>query len=199
MDKIICVGKNYLKHAQELGDAIPEEPVYFIKPPSTLVEIAGSAEVEWPSTGELHHELELVLRLGREHGEWTFTHYSFGLDMTLRDVQAKLKKAGLPWEKAKTFQNSSITGQFLPLENLNQVMDLPFRLTINGQRRQEGRGQDMRWKPLELVSDLQRWFPLREGDLLFTGTPEGVGPVNNGDMLEISGGGIRYQVTARRS
>ncbi|MBX3021294.1 MAG: fumarylacetoacetate hydrolase family protein [Bdellovibrionales bacterium] len=201
MDKLICVGKNYLKHAQELGDAVPEEPLYFLKPPSTLFEMKDDyAEVEWPEHGgELHHELELVLRLSQHGSQFYFTHYTFGLDMTLRDLQGRLKKAGQPWEKAKTFQNACVVGPWRPLSNLEIVLDIPFALAVDGIARQTGHGRDMRWKPDELLKDVARWFPLRDGDLLFTGTPEGVGPVKNGEILEIRGGDIHYKVKCRRA
>lgn len=202
MDKLVCVGKNYLKHALELGDAVPEEPTYFLKPPSTLIEAKGGAltEIEWPAGGgELHHEIELVLKLKNSGGKWTATHYTFGLDMTLRDLQFRLKKAGLPWEKGKTFQNAAVTGPWIPVTDMAAVLNIPFSLKVNGQVRQQARGADMRWQPDELLADLPRWFPLRDGDLLFTGTPEGVGPLNDGDILEISGGDVNYSVKCKRS
>jgi 2-keto-4-pentenoate hydratase/2-oxohepta-3-ene-1,7-dioic acid hydratase in catechol pathway len=199
MDKLICVGKNYLKHAKELGDAVPDEPVYFIKPPSTLVEIPGGiSDVHWPEQGELHHEVELVLKLGRRGPGWVYTHYTFGLDMTLRDLQNKLKKAGLPWEKAKTFQHAAVIGPWQPLESMEKVLNMEFSLRVNGKDRQKGRGSDMTWKPDFLLADLPKWFPLREGDVIFTGTPEGVGPLVNGDTLEVSGGAVNYKLHCRR-
>ena len=192
MDKLICIGKNYLKHAQELGDAVPEEPIIFLKPPSTLREVSGRADVAWPQGA--HHEIELVLRLAKRGEDWTFSHYTFGLDMTLRDIQARQKKNGWPWERAKSFTDSAIVGPFHPLSSLEQALALPFTLKINGEVRQSGLGRDMRWKPDALLEEIATWLPLREGDLLFTGTPEGVGPVNAGDELEITGGDVRYTV-----
>lgn len=197
MDKLICVGKNYLKHAQELGDAVPEQPIIFVKPPSTLCKVEGRADVAWPAAFDMHHEIELVLRLARKGDEWTFSHYTFGLDMTLRDVQARQKKNGWPWERAKVFVNSAVVGPFYPITN--SALELPFSLKVNGEVRQSGIGRDMRWKPEALLEDLATWLPLTEGDLLFTGTPEGVGPVADGDELEIVGGDVRYAVKARRS
>jgi 2-keto-4-pentenoate hydratase/2-oxohepta-3-ene-1,7-dioic acid hydratase in catechol pathway len=205
MDKIICVGKNYLKHAQELGDRVPEEPLYFLKPPSTVFEIpdgapaAAKCQVEWPSEGDLHHELELVLRLGRgKSGAWSFTHYTFGLDMTLRDLQTRLKKAGQPWEKSKVFLNSAILGPWRSMTAMEDLLRLEFSLRVNGELRQQGRALDMRWKPEDLLRDVERWFPLREGDILFTGTPEGVAAVASGDQLEVRGGDVAYGFNCRR-
>lgn len=195
MDKLICIGKNYLKHAQELGDAVPEDPIIFLKPPSV---VAKGPIVEWPTEGELHHELELVLRLAKRDGAWTFSEYTFGLDMTLRDRQAVQKKNGWPWERAKSFVNAAVVGDFYPVTSLEDALALPFSLTINGDVRQSGSGRDMRWRPDQLLTELEQWLPLREGDLLFTGTPEGVGPVRDGDELVVRGGRVDYAITARR-
>lgn len=200
MDKIICIGKNYIKHALELGDAVPEEPVYFIKPPSTLVSVTQGAHVpiHWPRRNELHHELELVFRVGKTPNGFELTHYTVGLDMTLRDLQSRLKKASQPWEKAKTFLNSAIIGPWLPITSFESVLDIEFSLKVNGQIKQSSRGRDQRWLPTVTLKDLQNWFPIRDGDLLFTGTPEGVGPVEDGDLLEIMAGDLNYKLTAKR-
>ena len=201
MDKIICVGKNYLKHAVELGDAINEEPLYFLKPPSTLFLAQEHTMniVTLPAQGEVHHELELVFQIGESRGQWMFTHFTLGLDLTLRELQASLKKAGQPWEKAKVFKNSAILGPWIELTPggtaLEAVLNMPFSLKINGSLKQNGLGKDMRWKPSALLSDIQRWFPVCAGDTLFTGTPEGVGPIRAGDVLQVTGGPIDYQLT----
>lgn len=191
MDKVICVGKNYLKHAIELGDAIPEEPLYFLKPPSTIVQAgSGPLRVQLPE-GEVHHETELVLEMrgGR------FTRYTIGLDLTRRDLQNRLKKAGQPWEKAKVFKNSSILGPWRELNSLSDLLKQPFSITVNGKRRQEGRGEEMRWGPDFLIKDLGHWFPLCDGDIVFTGTPEGVGPLVSGDQVVVQGPDLRYELT----
>jgi fumarylpyruvate hydrolase len=109
-----------------------------------------------------------------------------------------LIKAGQPWETAKVFKISAILGPWRPLESLDRAMTIEFSLSVNDQIRQRGRGQDMRWKPLDLLRDLERFFPLCEGDLLFTGTPEGVGPLSDGDRLQVRGGDISYAFTCRR-
>src|SRR5665213_2241574 len=178
MDKIICVGKNYSKHAAELGDAVPEEPLFFIKPPSTIYAAEGdSGKVALPTYGEVHHEVELVLKIVKKGNHFDFSHFTFGLDLTLRDLQTSLKKAGQPWEKAKVFKNSAIIGHWQKLESLSAVMATPFEILINGEVRQKGFPKDMRWAPLDLIKDAAKWFPVIEGDIMFTGTPEGVGPM----------------------
>lgn len=201
MDKLICVGKNYLKHALELGDPVPKEAVYFIKPPSTLAVVSERAKITWPGPrrGDLHHEIELVFRLRSDGGRLRVSEYTLGLDMTLRSVQAGLKKAGLPWEKGKTFTNAAIVGPFQPVTDLHTILATPFELTVNGEVRQRGIASDMHWKLDVLLEDLPRWFPVRDGDLLFTGTPEGVGPIEHGDELMVAGGPIRYVIQAERS
>lgn len=194
MDKIICVGKNYLKHAQELGDAVPQEATYFLKPPSTLCAVENNgAKVQLPSRGEVHHEIELVFRIHKnEEGQLTLSHFTFGVDLTIRDLQARLKKAGQPWEKAKVFANSAIVGPWQEVISLKETLDLPFTLAVNGEVRQKGLGKDMRWTPDFLINDLPKWFPVEDGDLLFTGTPEGVGPLKDGDTVNLQGGNINY-------
>ncbi len=188
MDKIICVGKNYLKHALELGDRVPTDPTYFFKPPSVLRTITNNNQiVELPARGEVHHEIELVFRIKNENGNLSLSHYTLGLDLTLRSLQAELKKQGQPWEKAKVFANSCIVGPWREVEELDQVLELPFELKVNGQLRQRAMGLDMRWKPDFTLEDLPKWFPVCDGDLLFTGTPEGVGPLAKGDLVTCSG------------
>ena len=196
MDKIICVGKNYLKHARELGDQIPTEPLYFLKPPSTLYCAEGTGgEVDLPRGDEIHHEIELVLEIGKDpNGELQFSRYTFGLDLTRRELQSRLKKAGQPWEKAKVFKNSATIGPWQPFTTLSEVMSTPFALQINGETRQNGIPNDMRWPPNELLLDLRKWFPLCSGDLLFTGTPEGVGPLRIGDVAQVRGGPVHYSI-----
>jgi 2-keto-4-pentenoate hydratase/2-oxohepta-3-ene-1,7-dioic acid hydratase in catechol pathway len=193
MDKIICVGKNYLKHAAELGDAVPEEPLYFIKPPSAIFNAQGETQkVALPTYGEVHHEVELVLKLIHKGSHFEFSHFTFGLDLTLRDLQSSLKKAGQPWEKAKVFKNSAVLGPWQKLESLSAVMSTPFELLINGEVRQKGLPKDMRFQPLDLAKDAAKWFPLLDGDIMFTGTPEGVGPMKAGDKVVVRGGPVQY-------
>ena len=201
MDKIICVGKNYLDHARELGDAVPEDPVYFLKPPSVLRAVKDGEVVSFPAHFELHHELELVLRLTKRDRSWGFSHYTFGLDLTLRDLQTQLKQRGQPWEKAKVFKNSAIIGPLFEINDgtsLDRILATPFTLEVNGEVRQRGVGRDMRWTPTELLADLGRWFPLSDGDLIFTGTPAGVGPLFAKDQLVVRGGDVSFSLTVLR-
>ena len=195
MDKIICVGKNYLKHAQELGDALNEEPLYFFKPPSVLLVVeAGETKLDLPKNAEIHYELELVFKISEVDDHLAFTHYTFGLDLTNRELQTRLKKAGQPWEKAKVFKNSAIIGSWTPIYIMKDVLDLTFELEVNGQVKQKGQGRDMRWSPETLLKDVQKWFPLESGDIMFTGTPEGVGPIHSGDEMNITGGPVTFSL-----
>ncbi len=199
MDKVICVGKNYLKHAIELGDAIPEEPLYFIKPPSVIFTATGpSVPVHLPVDGEVHHEVELVFEIRRAGTAWKASRYTMGLDLTRRDLQNRLKKAGQPWEKAKVFKNSCILGPWREISSMEKLLAAPFAIEVNGQVRQQGQGQDMRWGPEFLMKDVGLWFPVCDGDLLFTGTPEGVGPLEHGDKVKITGLDIQYQIHIER-
>ncbi len=182
-----------MKHALELGDPVPDEPTYFIKPPSTLLTLSGTNHrVKLPKQGEIHHELELVFKIGKAGSELTLVEYTLGLDLTLRDLQTRLKKAGQPWEKAKVFHNAAIVGPWQPVTSLEETMNLEFTLTVNGAIRQQSRGSEMRFTPDFLIRDLPRWWPMCDGDLLFTGTPEGVGPLKVGDDVEILTSKINY-------
>lgn len=198
MDKIICVGKNYLKHAIELGDPIPEDATYFLKPPSTMLALSGKENsVELPRHGEVHHELELVFRIKQTPSGFGLTDYTLGLDLTLRDLQARLKKEGQPWEKAKVFKNAAIVGPWQPLTSLNNTMNMEFTLKVNGEIRQKATGQEMRFTPDYVLKDAPNWWPLCDGDLLFTGTPEGVGPLKPGDRVEVISPTVNYSFQCR--
>ncbi len=198
-DKIICIGKNYLDHARELGDAVPEKPVLFLKPASACVELppdeAGEdpPEVALPhGRGEIHHEAEIVARLDA-HGR--ITAVTLGLDLTLRELQARLKKAGHPWEISKAFPNSAIVGPWIPAAEFPDFLDLPFTLAIDGKVVQSGTGSQMRLKPAECAAYAAEHFALRDGDLLFTGTPAGVGPVRAGQTATLEWGTrLRYSL-----
>jgi 2-keto-4-pentenoate hydratase/2-oxohepta-3-ene-1,7-dioic acid hydratase in catechol pathway len=196
IDKVICVGKNYLKHAIELGDAVPEEPLYFLKPASTILAVQpNGTKAVLPAGFEVHHELELVFEIRRSGTAWRLSRYTLGLDLTLRDLQNRLKKAGQPWERAKVFKNSSILGPWREISSLEKVLEAPFSLEINGEVRQHGQGKDMRWGPDFLLEDIGKWFPLEDGDILFTGTPEGVGPLREGDSLRVKGLDLDYTLS----
>lgn len=186
MDKIICIGKNYLDHAKELGDVVPEMPVLFLKPPSvsrSLAKKGDSIEVELPvSRGSIHHECEIVVRLNAAK---EIDAVTLGLDLTLRDLQAQLKKNGHPWEISKVFNGSAIIGPWIPLAQFTDYLNQEFSFSINGQIRQKGKGADMRLLPLECLRYAHEYFPINAGDVIFTGTPAGVGPVQPGEVSEL--------------
>jgi len=185
VDKIICVGKNYLAHAAEMNEKAPELPILFFKPPSCLFRAEKDGPLKLPSSaGIIHHELELVFKIQKDSsGGLSFSHWTLGLDLTAREVQKELKSHGHPWERAKAFPRSAVVGEFLPLSDFDSLLDRPFELFVNGELKQRGYGKDMRWSPKALLEDLNHHFEIRDGDLLFTGTPEGVGPLAIGDQL----------------
>jgi 2-keto-4-pentenoate hydratase/2-oxohepta-3-ene-1,7-dioic acid hydratase in catechol pathway len=194
MDKIICVGKNYAEHAKELGDVVPEKPVLFLKPPSVLREAKHGERISawYPAgRGSFHHECEIVLRLG-EGGK--ISAVTVGLDMTLRDLQGQLKKQGHPWTVAKVFRDAAIVGPWVSVADFPRWQETPFSLAIAGKVRQRGSAAEMILEPAACVSYIAEWFPLCAGDLVFTGTPAGVGPVAKGETAELQWGDIRCSV-----
>lgn len=186
MDKIICIGKNYLEHAKELGDAVPDQPTVFLKPPSVALHVkqmGDEIEVKLPKEkGIIHHECEIILKLDRQGQPESV---SLGLDLTLRDLQSELKKKGLPWEISKVFLGSAILGPWQPLSKFSHYLQAEFAFLLDGKICQKGKGQGMRFKPEECLKFAGSYFPLCEGDILFTGTPAGVGPVRAGQRAEI--------------
>jgi 2-keto-4-pentenoate hydratase/2-oxohepta-3-ene-1,7-dioic acid hydratase in catechol pathway len=189
VDKIICVGKNYREHALELGDAVPEKPVLFLKPPSVAFHAASRGErvlVPLPvNRGSVHHECEIVVRLGPGGAIDAVT---LGLDMTLRDLQQQLKKNGHPWEIAKVFPGSAVIGPWIAGAEVDSFRRQKFTLSIDGTVRQTGHEGQMTLTPEECVAHAAAHFPLRPGDVLFTGTPAGVGPVAKGQRAELAWG-----------
>jgi 2-keto-4-pentenoate hydratase/2-oxohepta-3-ene-1,7-dioic acid hydratase in catechol pathway len=187
--KILCIGRNYAAHAAELGNAVPDEPVVFCKPDSAL--LGRNLPFVIPSfTNDVHHEIELVLRIGKvgKHIEPRFAHkyidaVTVGIDFTARDLQSDLKSKGLPWEKAKGFDGSAVVGRFVSADQVD-LSNLHFSLTKNGVPVQTGHSQYMLHSFADIISYVSRYFTLKTGDLIFTGTPEGVGPVHPGDVLE---------------
>lgn len=206
MDKIVCIGKNYLEHAKELGDAIPELPVLFIKPPSAAVQtIAGVSPLLVPfpvNRGELHHECEIVIKLGRGGKNLTLVDarnaiesVTLGLDMTLRDVQSGLKKKGHPWEISKVFEASAVLGPWIKVSNFPDFETTELSLGIDGGLKQKGTASEMRLSVSECIAYASQYFTLCPGDLIFTGTPAGVGPVQAGSLATLKwGDGVKYQV-----
>jgi 2-keto-4-pentenoate hydratase/2-oxohepta-3-ene-1,7-dioic acid hydratase in catechol pathway len=194
MDKIICVGKNYLEHAKELGDAVPDAPVLFLKPPSILRRAQSwgdTLKLATPANrGELHHECEIVLRVMGG----VIVSVSLGLDMTLRTLQAQLKKNGHPWTIAKVFPDAAVMGPEIPLRDFRDYLTTPFEFSLNSQIKQTARGEEMMMKPQVLLEHIGACFPLCDGDLIFTGTPAGVGPVRAGDRATLSWGQRSYSI-----
>lgn len=188
--KIICVGRNYAAHAKELNNAVEEEPVIFMKPETAL--IPNSQPFFYPSfSADVQYETELVIRISKvgKNIEERFSHryydtVSLGIDFTARDLQQQLKTKGLPWELAKGFDSSAPTGRFIPLQELGKpVQDLHFRMELNGELRQEGHTADMLFPVDKIIAFVSSFFTLKIGDLIFTGTPAGVGPVKKGDLI----------------
>ncbi len=188
--KIFCIGRNYADHAKELNNPIPAEPLIFMKPPTALV--VNNKPVYYPAfTQDLHYEGEIVLRVcknGRSiQPEFAHRYYdavAFGIDFTARDVQERLKQKGQPWEIAKAFDHSAPLSPWLPLEALPNPKDIHFQLKKNGQVVQDGHTRDLLFSFETLIVHISRYFTLQKSDLIFTGTPAGVGPVQIGDVLE---------------
>lgn len=189
--KIICVGRNYAAHAKELNNAVEEEPVIFLKPETAM--IPAKQPFFLPSFSEdVHYETELVIRINKvgKNIEEKFAHryydeITLGIDFTARDLQQKLKTKGLPWELAKGFDGSAPVGQFQPLQKFGKnINDLRFRMLLNGEVKQTGHTADMIFNVDRIISFVSGFYTLKIGDLIFTGTPQGVGPVKAGDVIE---------------
>ncbi len=189
--KIICIGRNYSDHIEELKNETPQDPVIFLKPKSAL--LLPDKDLYYPEfTQELHYELELVLKIAR-NGRYLrprfapkyYGEITVGIDFTARDIQARQKAKGLPWEIAKSFDGSAVLGRFVTLADLGrEISDLEFSLHINGQPVQQGYSGKMIFPVPQILCYASQFFTLNIGDLLFTGTPSGVGPVRIGDHLE---------------
>lgn len=189
--KIVCIGRNYVAHANELNNEIPEEPVFFMKPDSALLRNNDPFYIpDW--TKEVHHEIELVIKINRigKNIEKRFAHRYFdeiglGIDFTARDVQQQLKEKGLPWEKAKAFDQSGvISSTFLDKTIFPDQEAINFKLDINGKTAQEGNSEMMIFGFEEVIAHVSKYLTLKIGDLIYTGTPAGVSPVKIGDHLE---------------
>jgi 2-keto-4-pentenoate hydratase/2-oxohepta-3-ene-1,7-dioic acid hydratase in catechol pathway len=188
--KIICVGRNYADHAKELKNEVPTEPVIFMKPKNALLQ--NNHPFYYPEfTDNLHYECELVLRICKngkhiqeKFADKYYDHLGIGIDFTARDLQDKQKQKGLPWEIAKSFDNSAVVGQFIPITPELDKKDINFCLYKNKQIVQQGNTKDLLFTFDVLVAYISKFFTLNIGDLIFTGTPAGVGPVEIGDKLE---------------
>jgi len=188
--KILCVGRNYQEHAAELNNPVPETPLIFFKPDTAL--LRNNKDVYYPEfTQDLHFECEMVVRISREgkfiQEEFVPTYIDgigIGLDLTARDVQSEAKKKGLPWTLAKGFNDAAPVSKFLPPEQFPDLQNVRFRCDINGETRQEGHTADMIFSVSYLISYITQFITLKKGDLIFTGTPKGVGPLQVDDHIE---------------
>jgi 2-keto-4-pentenoate hydratase/2-oxohepta-3-ene-1,7-dioic acid hydratase in catechol pathway len=188
--KIICIGRNYVAHAQELGNAVPDEPVIFMKPKNALL-TPGNPFYYPAFTNELHYECEIVVRICKNgkfihpsQAHHYFEEVTLGIDFTARDVQDKLKKKGLPWEKAKAFDQSAAIGEFVPWESLHNPNNIHFTFFRNGEQVQEGFSNLMLYPIHQIIAHVSEYFTLNIGDLIFTGTPAGVGECVVADRFE---------------
>ena len=201
--KIICIGRNYTEHIEELDNEKPENPVIFMKPDSSVL-IKKNPFVIPSFSNDIHYEVEVLVKINRlgKHIQQKFAHkyYSeigLGIDFTARDVQSHLKEKGLPWEKAKAFDGSAVIGEFYPKSQFD-LKDLNFELHLNDQVVQKGNTSLMLWKIDELISYVSQFFTLKIGDLIFTGTPAGVGKVKINDFLRgIIEGKEAFQVNVK--
>jgi len=188
--KIFAIGQNYIEHNKELNSLHPAEPVVFMKPDTALLK--NNKPFYIPNfTKELHYETELIIkfnRLGKNidtvFAPRYYAEIGLGVDFTARDLQRKLKAEGKPWELSKAFDNSAVIGNFLPVEELGDIQNIRFHLDLNGKTVQDGNSSDMIFPINELVMYVSRFFTIKIGDILFTGTPAGVGSVAIGDRLE---------------
>lgn len=186
--KIICIGRNYSEHAKELGNTIPEKPVIFLKPDTAILK--GNDFYIPEFSDEVHYELEVVLKISKggkyikqENAGKHYDEIGLGLDFTARDLQSELKSKGLPWELSKGFDGSAVISNFHKKENFN-IENLNFSLLKNKEEVQNGNTADMIFPFDEIIAFVSQFFTLRTGDLIFTGTPEGVGKVSENDVLQ---------------
>ncbi len=188
--KIFCIGMNYREHCREMNNPLPAEPVVFMKPDSAI--LRNNHPFFYPSfSTQVHYETELVLKICRVGkniaGKYACRYYNeigIGIDFTARDLQASLKEKGLPWEISKAFDQAAAIGKFFPKTDFADTADIRFHLDINGKTVQNGNSSDLIFSFDELIVYISRFFTLKMGDLIYTGTPSGVGPVNIGDHLQ---------------
>jgi 2-keto-4-pentenoate hydratase/2-oxohepta-3-ene-1,7-dioic acid hydratase in catechol pathway len=188
--KIFAIGRNYAEHIAELQNERPDAPVVFMKPDTALLK--NNAPFYYPDfSKDIHHEAELVLKVCKEgkniQEKFAYKYFDeigLGIDFTARDLQSKQKEKGLPWEIAKAFNGSAPVGEFLPVSHFTDLNDIDFSLKINGELRQQGNTKMMLYNFSVIIAYVSQFFTLKKGDLIFTGTPKGVGPVKIGDRLE---------------
>ncbi len=194
--RVYCVGRNYADHAKEMGHSGREPPFFFLKPADALFPILPGEHRQWPYpslTQDLHHEVELVVAIGTggkdiapEQASAHIWGYAIGLDMTRRDLQSVMKKESKPWCIGKGFDHSAPIGPLVPVETTGLLNAGAIQLVVNGQTRQSGDLQDLIWNIPEVISHISKAWELKPGDLIFTGTPSGVGPVVPGDQMTAS-------------
>lgn len=187
--KIICIGRNYVDHAKELNNPIPKEPVFFLKPDTAL--LPKKNPFIYPSfSKDVHYEVEMVLKINRlgKHIEEKFAHKYYnevavGVDFTARDIQQQCKEKGLPWEKAKAFDGSAPISNFINIDQFEDINNLNFSLQLNNEIKQQGNTKDMLFNFNQIISYVSKFFTLKIGDIIFTGTPAGVGPIKINDKV----------------
>jgi len=187
--KIICIGRNYAKHIEELQNEKPKDPVVFLKPDSAIL-LKNQPFFIPPFSNDIHYEVEVLVKINKVgkyiDEKFAYKYYDeigLGIDFTARDVQATCKEKGLPWEKAKAFDGSAVIGEFFPKEELGDLGNLKFNMTLNDVLVQDGNTNAMLWKIDELIAYVSQFFTLKKGDVIFTGTPAGVGKVEENDIL----------------
>ena len=187
--KIVCVGRNYAAHAKELGNEVPNKPVLFLKPPSAVI-YSGEKIIHPNFSSDMHHEVELVLLIGNKikngnktKSEDAIIGYGVGLDMTLRDIQNQLRKEGNPWTISKCFDTSAVISEFILKKDYNLTLNEEITLSVNGVTRQQEKLNMMLFPPVQLIEYISSFMTLEKGDLIFTGTPAGVGKVAAGDKI----------------
>ena len=188
--KIICIGKNYVKHIKELNGSFDDNPTIFMKPDSSVIQKNQPFFIP-EFSNQIHYELELILKFSKvgKHIDKDFclkyiSHFSLGIDFTARDLQNDLKLKGLPWEISKSFDNSALIGEWIPYDDKIDLNNINFSLKKNGKIVQKSNSSKMIWKITELINYVSKYFTIKIGDIMFTGTPEGVGKVKIGDFLE---------------
>ena len=187
--KLICIGRNYTDHIAELKNEKPEHPVVLIKPDSAIL-LQKMPFVIPTFSNDIHHEVEVLVKINKlgKHIDTKFAHKYYdeiglGIDFTARDVQNELKQKGLPWEKAKSFDGAAVIGDWISKADIKDIADLSFSLSKNGKIVQQGQSSHMLWTIDEIIAYVSQYFTLKIGDIIFTGTPAGVGPVASGDQL----------------
>ncbi|CAE6961187.1 MULTISPECIES: fumarylacetoacetate hydrolase family protein [Pseudomonas] len=190
LGKVVCIGRNYAEHARELNNPVPSEPLLFIKPGSCVVPLDDGFSIP-EERGSVHYEAEIAVLIGKplskkpdaEEVRDAISGFAPALDLTLRDVQAKLKEKGYPWEIAKSFDGACVLAPFVPGDAIEDLADIGIRLEINGETRQDGNSRDMLNPILSMIQHMAGHFSLQPGDVILTGTPVGVGALNKGDEL----------------